>query len=121
MSKCPHGKDRSLEACVECWESVMKQVSEIARQSAECGRVRVKNMNAPCEHCAEMRRCKICRGSWICKHDLNKVYCKECDGRRLCQVCFGKSMPRCYEVCRKCRDMKAAAGILLRRKFKPHI
>ena len=49
----------------------------------------------------------MCKGSWICAHGLNKVYCGACDGRRLCQVCWGVTLPRCYEVCGRCRGEAA--------------
>ena len=116
---CPHGKIRSLVPCMECWEEVMKQTYGCVRRH----RVALKstNNNLPCEHCCERRRCKICKGSWICTHGKNKVYCRECDGRRLCQVCFEKSLPRCFEVCKGCREDREAKGQVMAQKWKPII
>jgi hypothetical protein len=74
--------------------------------------------HVPCEHSSEKRRCRVCKGSWVCVHGIQKVYCQECDGRRLCQLCFKKTLPRCYEVCRHCREQQKSLGVVLRSKFK---
>ena len=118
-AKCPHGRVRGLERCVECWESFMKQskaCSESAKKFLAPHRHRL-----PCEHCSERRHCRICKGYWVCRHGIHKVYCKECDGRRLCQVCFRRTLPRCYEVCWKCRSLEESLRSVARKKFKPPI
>jgi len=101
--RCPHGKLRHLEKCLECWESMLKESRRLLVKCRAEGKRRRNDACIPCEHCAEKRRCKVCKGSWICSHGHNKVYCKACDGRRLCQVCWDVTLPRCYEVCAKCR------------------
>jgi len=113
---CGHGRVRALVPCAECWADFMKQAYVCTRVAS-----RAKSIGVPCEHFKEMRRCKICCGSWICQHGKNKVYCKECDGRRLCQVCFEKSMPRCWEVCMRCRQGLSTAAEAPRRRWKPII
>lgn len=120
IDRCSHGKARCLEACAQCWMSLMTQTQRVMGMQARLGK-RVGDMNIICEHGSERRRCRACKGSWICVHDKNKVYCAECDGRRLCQCCKKKNMPRCYEICKKCREQHKDLGDLYRKKFKPHI
>lgn len=102
-ARCPHGRVRSLERCVDCWASLLKESRRIVARCKADRRGRRLETCVPCEHCAEKRRCRVCKGSWVCVHDKNKVYCKVCDGRRLCQVCFDVTLPRCYEACKRCR------------------
>ena len=108
-SACPHGKTPGLEACVECWASMLQGSDRSAKlpRGFKCADGKV-----PCEHFTEKRRCKICKGSWICTHGLNKVYCASCDGRRLCQSCFKVSLPRCYETCKRCREEATSLAAL---------
>lgn len=107
---CVHGRVKELVICRECCEGALKQTLVCVRGQGgpERRRLYLRESTVPCEHCAEKRRCRICKGSWICAHGLNKVYCKECDGRRLCQVCKGVSLPRCYEVCKRCKQERQA-------------
>jgi hypothetical protein len=113
---CPHGKVRELEPCLLCWESFMLSVK---CHSTTVNRLKqTQYAHVPCEHSSEKRRCRVCKGSWVCVHGIQKVYCQECDGRRLCQLCFKKTLPRCYEVCRHCREQQKSLGVVLRSKFK---
>lgn len=108
---CPHGLVRELVVCRACLEDPPPGDAsfQVLKGSLVVTRKLPRITQIPCEHSSERRRCKVCKGSCICVHDKNKVFCKVCDGRRLCQVCFEKTMTRCYEVCHKCK-LKGKAG-----------
>ena len=109
---CPHGRVKELVVCRQCCEVALARTYECVSLDKKAKKARSKFTDAkvPCEHSVEKRRCKICKGSWICAHGKNKVYCRACDGRRLCQVCYGVTLPRCYETCGRCRERAGAAG-----------
>jgi hypothetical protein len=109
---CPHGRLKELVVCRQCCEAAMTQAFACVSvdQAAKKARSRCAPSKLPCEHSSEKRRCKICVGSWVCAHGKNKVFCGECDGRRLCQTCRAVTLPRCYEVCRKCLDKEGESA-----------
>ena len=111
FTMCPHGLVRELVVCRACLESASPgDVPYAVLRGRSVGFKKECRPNSiPCPHSVERRRCKICKGSCICVHGKNKVFCKQCDGRRLCQVCFEKTMTRCYEVCQRCR-LRGKAG-----------
>lgn len=111
FTMCPHGLVRELVVCRACLESASPgDVPYAVLRGRSVGFKKECRPNSiPCPHSVERRTCKICKGSCICLHGKNKVFCKLCDGRRLCQVCFEKTMTRCYEVCQRCR-LRGKAG-----------
>ena len=108
-NECPHGIVRHLAPCLDCWEALLKGSSRLAKGETKKA-IAKTGVAMQCMHMSERRRCKICKGSWICDHGMNKVYCKYCDGRRLCQLCLKVTLPRCYEVCGKCRQASGQWG-----------
>jgi len=106
FTRCPHGLVKQLVVCRRCVENPPPKdfwyVPVVPRRKTKGP----AQAFLPCPHYAQRRMCKFCLGSMICTHGVNKHFCKHCDGRRLCQVCKSKTMARCYEVCKGCRQSR---------------